>query len=312
MTNPDDLRHREFYQFGRNKWKPGDKFEVVPRPVFTDDDLARLDAHFRILRPTFPVRCRHKVCSTLRGPLKEKWCNMITVPGVLLRRMECESCGLQYLIFPWGGKFRDSCLVQAEVMDQKKEDRFLLGYPAAHFSWRHCYSVLDKFLEMNRAWTLELGDWENCRTMCVRIIAVRDADEPRDLSRSVTGPVQGLEKALIQGSVPVPQYAKRHGHTQEHINRIIESIAGYDGPRDLGLDAHDDQAWACSGGSDQNRPPPGAWSSDMTGCLTGPAYIGQYEETSSESSYDDFGSDRSQDSDPEASEDFSRPYELHR
>ena len=132
VSNPNDLRHREFDQSGPRH----SKFEVVPCPVFTDDDLARLDAHFRILRPTFPVRCRYKICSTLRGPCKERWCNMITVPGVLLRRMECESCGLQYLLFPWGGKFRDSACVQAEVLDQNVRDPFQLGYPRSYFSWR--------------------------------------------------------------------------------------------------------------------------------------------------------------------------------
>ena len=181
-----------------------------------------------------------------------------------------------------------------------------------HFLSRHCYSVLDKFLQQNIEWTKEVGDWELCRTMSVRIIAVHDNKEFRDLEKCVTGTVDGVEKVVIQGPVPIPRWAKRKGHTQASIDRWIESVAGFEGTRDLGLDGHDDAAWEVSGGSDQNRPPPGAWASDMTGCLTGPANIGQYEPSSSDSevseiSEGDLEVERSS-STFEDSEDFSRPF----
>ena len=155
--------------------------------------------------------------------------------------------------------------------------------------------MLDTFLKLNIEWTKEVSDWERCRSMSVRIIAVRGEKEPRDLEGSIPG---------VQGSVPVPHWGKRRGHTQGYIDGIIESIAGYDGARDLGLDAHDDDAWAMSGGDDQNRPPSGATRSDMVGLDSSIPYVGQYEETSSESEIDDSFSPSS----PSPDEDFTKPF----
>ena len=147
--------------------------------------------------------------------------------------------------------------------------------------------MLDKFLKQNFEWTRQVGDWEICRTMSVRIIAVKDNSEARDLSKCVVGPVGNLTKGIIYGSLPVPRWGKRHGHSQKYIDSLVDCIAGFDGARDVGLDAHDDAAWESSGGPDQNRPPVGAFSSDMTGFLSGNVYIGQYEEDSSSSSDDE-------------------------
>ena len=155
------------------------------------------------------------------------------------------------------------------------------------FLRRHVYSVLDKFLKQNFEWTRQVGDWEICRTMSVRIIAVKDNSEARDLSKCVVGPVGNLTKGIIYGSLPIPRWGKRHGHSQKYIDSLVDCIAGFDGARDVGLDAHDDAAWESSGGPDQNRPPVGAFSSDMTGFLSGNVYIGQYEEDSSSSSDDE-------------------------
>ena len=147
--------------------------------------------------------------------------------------------------------------------------------------------MLDTFLWLNLEWTKQVGDWERCRTMSVRIIAVRDINEPRDLARCVTGPINELELGLIQGSVPVPLWGKRHGHTQQHIDRIVESVCGFDGARDLGLDAHNDSAWACTGGPDQNRAPSGVSTDVMVGFRSDDRFVGQFEDTSSESDHCD-------------------------
>ena len=102
VINKEDLRHTEFKITDTNDLEEGKegsspairgrsqvvKIEVVPRPYFTDEDLIRLEAHFKILRPRFPVRCKYKACATLRGPLRELWCNMITVPGKSLLYFE--------------------------------------------------------------------------------------------------------------------------------------------------------------------------------------------------------------------------------
>ena len=125
--------------------------------------------------------------------------------------------------------------------------------------------------------------------MEIRVIAVRDPKASRDLSRCVIGPVDGLEQAVIHGPVPVPSWGKRRGHIQIYIDSWAESVAGFDGPRDLGLDGHDDDAWSITGGFTQNKPPPGVTTAEMTGFLSGARQpdhelLYDYEETSSESS----------------------------
>ena len=82
VTDPSDMRSHEF-TFGRRSpgGNLGTQMEVVPRPLFLPEDIVRLESHFEILCPVFPVRCKYMACATLRGPCKELWVNMITVPG---------------------------------------------------------------------------------------------------------------------------------------------------------------------------------------------------------------------------------------
>ena len=98
QTDVGDLRSKEFRAIRKYEEVPEDgdsagepaianfrvELEVVPRISFTRDQLAMLHESFRILRPRFPVRCRYKACSVLRGPCREAWANMITIPGMFL------------------------------------------------------------------------------------------------------------------------------------------------------------------------------------------------------------------------------------
>ena len=138
VTNRKDLRHKEFKWPDTPLARHGARkhsMEVLARPLLSPEDLEAIRGQFKILRMTFPVRCKFKACASIRGPCRELWTNMITVPGVLLRYMECGNCGLQFLVFPWGGSQRDNCCVQALVMSTP-DDRYLLGHPRGHFSWR--------------------------------------------------------------------------------------------------------------------------------------------------------------------------------
>ena len=179
----------------------------------------------------------------------------------------------------------DRCTVMALVLDQEEPDRFGLGVPRAHFSWRHAHSVLTTFLLLNEDWTRKVSDtWAVCRSMSVRIIAVRSDGCPRDLQRSI---IQHEPVAkLLKGPVPIPRYPKRRGHTQEGILYNAAEAGGgvISGPVDLGLDIHRDSAFVRTGGEDQNRAPRSARASDMSGFSTKRLYIGQYEATSSSSS----------------------------
>ena len=49
----------------------------------------------------FFFRCKMPACATLRGPCREVFQTNLLVPGTMLRRVACDSCGLQYLVFPW-------------------------------------------------------------------------------------------------------------------------------------------------------------------------------------------------------------------
>ena len=232
----------------------------------------------------FLSRCPHPVCATLRGPLRELYQNNVLVPGVLIRRMLCESCGLKFIIFPHGNsqtETMDSCTVMALVMAQDVQDKYLLDLPHGYFSWRHCHSVLSAFLALNEPWTRQVStDWAVCRTMSVRIIAVRGDDEVRELDRSV---LAENPQRLIKGPVPIPQYPKRRGHLQAGIDIAAGFSGEYIGPRDLGLDMHRDWLYGITGGEEQNRAPRNVRASDMFGIASAPHYIGQFEVTSSES-----------------------------
>ena len=150
-----------------------------------------------------------------------------------------------------------------------------------YFSWRHCHSVLSAFLSLNEPWTREVStEWAVCRTMSVRIIAVRGDDEVRDLSRSV---LAENPQRLIKGPVPIPQYSKRRGHLQAGIDVEAGFRGEYVGPRDLGLDMHRDWLFGITGGDEQNRAPRNVRASEMFGIVNAPHYIGQFEMTSSKS-----------------------------
>lgn len=139
---------------------------------------------------------------------------------------------------------------------------------------------------MNLEWTEELSPhWENCRTMRVRIIAVRevgnlDMADSRDVNKCV---FSADNKELIYGHAPVPEWAHRRGYSQASLDKKAGYSGTYTRPRDIGLDSFHDFIWSNSDTNKQNRAPFGIRDVDMTGFFTGPRYIGQYEDTSSES-----------------------------
>ena len=123
------------------------------------------------------------------------------------------------------------------MLDKEDDDPYEIGFPRAHFSFRHVYSVLNAFLEMNLGWTKDVSKtWSVCRTMLVRIIATREENFVYRHSECVVGQTQGDPLSILHGPVPVPIWSRRRGHTQSHINQVSNYIGLYDGPRDLGLD----------------------------------------------------------------------------
>ena len=118
----------QFIQYKRGITAKDVKFER--KYSFTASEAKQLREEFQILRMVFPVRCGQPCCATLTGPLRELWQTNLLVEHVLLRRMECDGCGLQFLVFSWGGSTQDYCTVQCLVMDRKGQtDRYLLGFP---------------------------------------------------------------------------------------------------------------------------------------------------------------------------------------
>ena len=280
---------------------------IAGRFGFSQEQIDQLRQEFPWIRMKFPVRCKMpvsfsllfsslvnivpQVCASLRGSLREVFQNTVLLPGVPLRRMACDTCGLKYLVFPWGGIFGDSVTIQALVLDQENpQDPYRLGIPAGYYSWRHCYSVLDSWLQMNEDWTKKVSgnDWQICRTMEVRVIAVKTLEEVGD----VIPPLLGSYNDVLQGPAPVPNWLRRHGHSQTSINRLhhyasLNPLSSLRLPRDLGLDAHHDYLYEETGGLDQNAPPPGFTLADMFGYVAEPAMRSSSSSSSSDSEAED-------------------------
>ena len=115
-------------------------------------------------------------------------------------------------------------------------------------SWNHAYDYLDHYLQMNRAWTLQVTEkWEVSRCMEVCIIAVQPWNRNRDPAKSV---LTSYGTILI-GPPIGPSYSSIAPYTQ--IN-----LGTHDGGRrviDLGVDTYRDNLWAESGGHHQNVVP---------------------------------------------------------
>ena len=75
--------------------------KVMPKIPLLPEELEQLRQDFMVLRMTFPVRCKMKACATLVGPCREVFQTNLLVPGVILRRLHCDSCGLKFLVFSW-------------------------------------------------------------------------------------------------------------------------------------------------------------------------------------------------------------------
>lgn len=86
----------QFIEFRRGITVDDVKYER--KASFSASEAKELREQFQILRMTFPVRCGQPACATLTGPCRELWQTNILVVGVLLRRMECDGCGIQYLV----------------------------------------------------------------------------------------------------------------------------------------------------------------------------------------------------------------------
>ena len=78
-----------------------DQVRVISRVSLLAEELDQLRQDFAVLRMTFPVRCKMRACATLTGPCREVFQNNLLVPGVVLRRLHCDGCGLKYLVFSW-------------------------------------------------------------------------------------------------------------------------------------------------------------------------------------------------------------------
>ena len=128
--------------------------------------------------------------------------------------------------------------------------------------------------------------WTTCRSMMVRVIAVRDPNFVYSHHECVMTTQFPSSPTVLHGPAPVPVWGRRRGHTQSHINQLAGYVGLYDGPRDLGLDQHHDDMWRNTGGVTQNMVPYGVLRSDFTGVANRPEYFGQYEEESEVSDAD--------------------------
>ena len=85
---------------------------------------------YRKLKMTGEVPCKFPWCFNRSGKhLTEVWQVNWLIPHKLLRRMVCDHCGLEFVLFSALGKYDDLSLIQVILKTDEAKDMWDLGFP---------------------------------------------------------------------------------------------------------------------------------------------------------------------------------------
>lgn len=270
-------------------WETGAEFRKTRGLSSARVEGDMLLAEFRKLKMTAEIPCRSPYCRIHSGrDLRERWQVNWIIPGRLLRRMICDHCGLEYILFGAGGEFEDLSLIQVLVMSRPDYDMFDLGFPKGKSlsfysdildfmrlllgfeSWKHFWDVMMRFLSINRAWSrvLSFDDWATCRSTQLRVLGINPngVHGVREVADCVTH--SGMPETIKKGPAPDPQRPRVPERYSSSLMKIESELGDHPQRfglfwyarertpwRDVGEDELGDEWYVGTGGAMQNQPP---------------------------------------------------------